>query len=119
MRPIGPGSPMRKLGAPRSILAGGASDRSGRWPSRVWMTSMPVCARRLQHAAQRLDRARKLRDVVAERFAEAAGLQKVALHVDDQQRGRRPVDLDRPGSAARVPMDSPFEFVMMQAPDRE
>ena len=42
MRPIGPGSPMRKLGAPRSTLAGGASERSGRWPSRVWMTSKPI-----------------------------------------------------------------------------
>ena len=40
--PIGPGSPMRRLGAPRAIFAGGASDRSGRWPSRVWMTSMPA-----------------------------------------------------------------------------
>ena len=42
IRPIGPGSPMRRLGAPRSTLAGGASDRSGRWPSRVWTTSMPL-----------------------------------------------------------------------------
>ena len=42
MRPIGPGSPMRKEGAPRSTLAGGASDRSGRCPSRVWMTRMPL-----------------------------------------------------------------------------
>ena len=42
MRPIGPASPMRFDGAPRSTLAGGASERSGRWPSRVWITSMPV-----------------------------------------------------------------------------
>src|SRR5262245_5780388 len=41
IRPIGPGAPMRRLGSPRSILARGASVRSGRWPSRVWMTSMP------------------------------------------------------------------------------
>ncbi|MGY3364507.1 hypothetical protein ACVWZL_001632 [Bradyrhizobium sp. GM2.4] len=33
---------MRSDGAPRSTFAGGASERSGRWPSRVWITSMPV-----------------------------------------------------------------------------
>jgi len=47
-RPIRPASPMRFLRAPRSILAVGASDRSGWCPSRVWMTSRPA-ARRLQH----------------------------------------------------------------------
>ena len=40
IRPIGPGAPMRSAGAPRSTLARGASAMSGRWPSRVWMTSM-------------------------------------------------------------------------------
>ena len=34
----------------------------------------------------RLDRAAQLRDVVAKHFAEAAWLEKVALHVDDEQR---------------------------------
>ncbi|MGY4235200.1 hypothetical protein ACVIIW_004147 [Bradyrhizobium sp. USDA 4449] len=33
---------MRNDGAPRSTFAGGASERSGKWPSRVWITSMPV-----------------------------------------------------------------------------
>ena len=42
MRPIGPGAPMRRLGAPRSTFAGGASLKSGRWPSRVWITSIPA-----------------------------------------------------------------------------
>ena len=32
------------------------------------------------------DRAAQLRDVVAEHFAETAGLEEVTLHVDDQQR---------------------------------
>src|SRR3954471_11478809 len=41
IRPIGPASPMRLLGAPRSTFAGGASVRSGRCPSRVWTTSIP------------------------------------------------------------------------------
>ena len=52
-------------------------------------------ARRIQHGRDRLHRARKLRDVVAERFAEAARLQEIALHVDDEKRRRRPVEIDR------------------------
>src|SRR5580704_2174898 len=43
MRPIGPRAPMRFLGSPRSTLCGGASDKSGRCPSRVWMTRRPSC----------------------------------------------------------------------------
>ncbi len=88
---------MRKLGAPRSTLAGGASDRSGRWPSRVWMTSMPVSRAASSTARDRLHRARQLRDVIAERFAEAAGLHEIALHVDDEKRGLGPVERDRLG----------------------
>ncbi len=42
MRPIGPGAPMRSAGSPRSTFIGGASVRSGRCPSRVWMTSTPA-----------------------------------------------------------------------------
>ena len=42
MRPLGPGSPMRRLGSPRLSLAGGQSDRSGTWPSRVWITVSPT-----------------------------------------------------------------------------
>src|SRR5262245_49371478 len=41
IRPIGPGAPMRIAGSPRSTFSGGASVRSGRCPSRVWMTRMP------------------------------------------------------------------------------
>ena len=54
-------------------------------------------ARGIQHGRDRLHRARELRDVVAERFAEAAGLDEVALHVDDEKRRRRPVEIDRLG----------------------
>ena len=46
-------------------------------------------APRRQQPAVRLDRAAQLRDVVAQHFAEAAGLEEVALHVDDQQRATR------------------------------
>ena len=42
IRPYGPGSPIRSDGLPRRSFAGGRSDRSGRWPSRVWMTVIPV-----------------------------------------------------------------------------
>ena len=38
-----------------------------------------------QQPAVRLDRPTQLRDVVAEHLAEPAGLEEVALHVDDQQ----------------------------------
>src|SRR6516164_3593601 len=41
MRPIGPSVPMNVL-PPRVSLAGGQSDRSGRCPSRVWITKIPV-----------------------------------------------------------------------------
>ena len=40
------------------------------------------------------DGALQQRDVVAERLAEAAGLEKVALHVDDDERGRGRVKAD-------------------------
>ena len=40
-RPIGPSSPIRSDGLPRSRLAGNRSVRSGRCPSRVWMTVQP------------------------------------------------------------------------------
>jgi hypothetical protein len=55
----------------------------------------PHRACRRQHRADRLDRARKPADVIAERLAEAAGLHKVALHVDNDERGGRPVERDR------------------------
>ncbi len=54
-----------------------------------------VLARRGQHRRDRLHRARQLRDIVAQRFAEAAGLHEIALHVDDEKRRYRPVEIDR------------------------
>ena len=86
-RPIGPGSPMRKVGLPRMRLAGGQSDRSAAMrlarvhdrPARGF--ARPRAARR--SARSRMQR----RHVVAERGAEAAGLDEVALHVDDDERG--------------------------------
>ena len=43
-------------------------------------------APRRQEPLVRFDGAAQLRDVVAEHFAKAPGLEKIALHVDDQQR---------------------------------
>ena len=81
----------RSHGAARRaiFLAGGRSARSGRWPSRVWMTSSPAARARREQPAVRLDRAAQLRHVIAEHFAEAARLEEIALHVDDQQRAMR------------------------------
>jgi hypothetical protein len=52
--------------------------------------------RRVQHGRNRLDRARELADVVTERLAETTRLHEIALHVDDEKRGRCPVEHDRP-----------------------
>ena len=52
-------------------------------------------ARRIQHGGDRLHRPRKLADVIAERLAKTARLHEIALHVDDEKRGRRPVERDR------------------------
>ena len=46
----------------------------------------------LEQRAVRLDRPPQLRHVVAEHFAEAARLEEVALHVDDEQRERRGIE---------------------------
>ena len=54
-------------------------------------------ARRGQHGGDWLHRAGKLGDIVAQRFAEAAGLHEIALHVDDDERCNRPIEVDRLG----------------------
>ena len=92
MRPIGPGAPMRTDGWPRSILAFGASERSGRWPSRVWITSMPAARAASSTALQGATAALEQRHIVAERFPEAARLEEVALHVDDDECGASEIE---------------------------
>ena len=52
-------------------------------------------ARGLEHRSARRDRAAEQRHVVAERFPEAARLEEVALHVDDDERGAGQVERDR------------------------
>ncbi len=78
---------MRFDGAPRLSLAGGQSDRSGSWPSRVWMTMIPDDRAAAIKRRQRRHHLEQLIDVVAEALAESAGQQEVSLHVDDDQRG--------------------------------
>ena len=58
---------------------------------------MPVSRAAASTAAIGLTAPAELRDIVAERFAEAAGLHEIALHVDDEKRSGRPVELDRLG----------------------
>ena len=55
----------------------------------------PRLACHLKHRLAGRNRAGQQRDIVAERFPEAAGLQKIALHVDDNQRSTREVERDR------------------------
>ena len=74
-----------QLGLPRRRLAGGQSDRSGLWHSRVWTIGRPAARKRVQQPAHVGHDRLQPGDVVAERFAEAAGLDEVALHVDDDQ----------------------------------
>src|SRR3974390_271206 len=54
-------------------------------------------ARGIQYGCDRPHRALKLRDVIAERLPEAARIDEIALHVDDEKRRRRPVQIDRFG----------------------
>jgi hypothetical protein len=51
----------------------------------------------LQHVGAGLDRTGRLRDIVAECLAEAAVLEEIALHVDNDERGCGPVKFDRTG----------------------
>ncbi len=84
---------------------------TGRWPSRVWMTKRPGCACGCENAAAGLNARLQLGDIVAERFAETAGFEKITLHVDDDERGLRQFDVDGMGSAVTRTMGlSPERF---------
>ena len=70
-------------------------------------------ARGRQHRLQRRDRGLEQAHVVAERFAEAARLQEVALHVDDDERRT----LERDGERLRFGGDQGFHGLPLAAPD--
>ena len=86
MRPIGPASPMQIALRPRIFF-------DVRQVGQVGPVAFPRVKRRKtggapsrQQPTVGLDRPAKLRNVVAEHFAESARLQEIPLHVDDQQR---------------------------------
>src|ERR1700746_460527 len=88
MRPQGPGSPMpAPIWRERQRLLAGRSARSGRCPSRGWMTWK---ARRRaggrERTLDRLDRRTGERQVVAHLVDIAADTAEIGLHVDDDQR---------------------------------
>ena len=65
---------------------------------------MPAARAAASTACKRLDRGLEQADVVAERLAEAARLQEVALHVDDEERRA----LKRDGERLRLGGDQGF-----------
>ena len=97
--PQGPASPMpAPMRCERQRLFGGRSARSGRWPSRVWMTVVAFGARGGEERLDRLDRRAGQREVVAHLVDIAAFAAEVGLHVDDDDGGvaRPPVAVPRP-----------------------
>ena len=85
---------MRSDGLPRSRLAGGQSERSA-LVRLARMQDRPALG--AEQRDQRGDGRHDLddrRQIVAERLAEAARLQKVALHVDDDQRGMGGIEVE-------------------------
>jgi hypothetical protein len=76
-------------------------DFGGRRVRQVWQMAFTGVndqhadiARGLEHGGDRFHGSRKLRHVVTKRLAKAAGLHEIALHVDNDERGYRPVELD-------------------------
>ena len=68
------------------------------------MTRRPAARAAAEHRLQRLNRGLEQADVVAERLAEAARLEEIALHVDDHERRA----LKRDGERLRLGGDQGF-----------
>ena len=99
MRPIGPAiADAERRALPRASSPAADRRDPARCPSRV-CNDQHAGARATPPAGARFGSIvrRKLRDVIAEHFAESAGLEEIALHVDDQQRrsAREPTRKDR------------------------
>src|ERR1035437_1640868 len=116
IRPIGPGSPMRRLGAPRAIFAGGASDRSGEWPSRGCTTSMPRSRAAASTAAIGCTARASCETSLPRVSPKPPGSMKsrcmsmMTSAVADQSRSIGS------GSATTLPLDGCLEFAMTYAP---
>src|ERR1700735_2600437 len=116
IRPIGPGSPMRRLGAPRSIFAGGASERSGAWPSRACRTSMPSSRAALSTDPIGFTARASCETSLPSVSPKPPGSMKsrcismMTSAVADQSRWIGS------GSATTVPLDDCFEFAMCKRP---
>ena len=82
---MGPASPMPVGNRPRTRLAGARSDRSGRWPSLVWTTSIPAArqARSARPVGAMADRSRPTS--LPNAAPKPPGSRK-SLHVDDHER---------------------------------
>ena len=70
----------------------------GRWPSRVCITKQPGMRAR-PRAARRFGSIvrRSCDDIVAQHLAEAAGLEEIALHVDDEEARTRRIEFELVG----------------------
>ena len=108
MRPIGPAIADAQATARRAAAwrAGSRRDRRA-WFSRVWKIGQPLSRNSgKQRGDGRHDRTHR-REIVAERLAEAAGFEKIALHVDDDQRDMLGIEREGEGSAATSIMAPP------------
>ena len=89
---------MPTLRRPRAFLDGRTIGEIGSMAFARVDDQEPVRARAArEHALGRPHRAVEERDVIAERLAEAAGFDEVALEVDHEERGRPRVELERVG----------------------
>jgi len=109
--------PVRALGADRRVEAA-ARELRRRAVGEVRAVALArvddrhaAGAREGEDGLQRLDDLQQHRDVVAQQRAEAAGVEEVALHVDDHERRRGGIhlegvgggrDRDRPGRGRRA-----------------
>ena len=99
MRPIGPSSPMRSDGAAAQPLGGRAIGEVGR-VALARVEDRPAFARNRAISAATVGTiAATGAKIVAERLAEAAGLDEIALHVDDDERDM--FGVEREGERAR------------------
>ena len=102
MRPMGPASPMAGGAAAAYFLGRRQVEQVGPMALARMEGRQTGGAPGREQPAIRLDRAAELRNVVAEHFAEAPGLEEIALHVDNQQRAMGRGERERIGLGLEV-----------------